>query len=438
MAGLLALSLGSTCTRPAAEEPDAGAAPVDALVLDAGAPDGAVPTVDAQDAQTLLGDPGWFHVPALPEECEIELATYPDRVMEPLTWIADCGVGCRRWGGGANLVQADDSGDTIVVVLIAETPPDAEDPRRFVSFVDLGTGRVLAAFRDRGNASLPSGEPFCSIYGQGSSTGSLAVEVNFMDYDASGDRLERAWWTMLRAETFDPAASLRELYRSDVHGGSYASRLRLSPTHVAALFGDVPVLVGNDGSYVVPTYGTGDTSETSQLEIFDSEDLVWASWRGPTVLVRSGRGAPPTVLRSVEGEAVRGSDIRGFSSDANVLAWLEGRGYDDETLTYESVSLWTAEYGGAELIAPRRVAEVGGHASGEVGGGYYVHSEADPAAPSSRRFVFYRLSDGARATVDPSDLPENRVLYVSATDSILEAYGQLYRIDPLTLTFEAP
>lgn len=121
-----------------------------------------------------------------------------------------------------------------------------------------------------------------------------------------------------------------------------------------------------------------------------------------------------------------------------MLAWLEGRGYDDATLTYESVSLWTAEYGGAALIAPRRVAVVSGHEAGEVGGGYYVHSEPRPGEPTARQFVFYRLVDGARASVDPTDLPENAVLYVSATDSVLEAYGQLYRIDPRTLTFEVP
>ncbi len=434
------LTLLSTCTCPAPEDPDAGttvAGDVSSSDAVAESPETITPDV-GRDAPVPIGDPGWAHVALLPSECEIDVAIYPERVLTDFGWTADCGAGCRHWRNTVNLLQIDDAAGSAVAVLIAETPDGTGDPRRFVVFVDLLSERVLVAFRDRGNARIPRGEPFCSIYGEGSGGDSLSIEVNFMDYDASGDRLERAWWSVLRAEVGDPRGSLRELYRNEEHGSSFAPRLRVSPTHVGARFGNVPVLIGNDGSYVVPTYGTGDISETSHLEIFGSHDLVWESWRGPTVLVRSGSGAPPTVLRSVEGEGVRGSDIRGFSSDGNTLAWIEGRGYDDATLSYESVSLWTAEYGGAALVAPRRVAAVSGHTSGEVGGGYYVHSEARPDDPSARHFVFYRLSDGARATVDPSDLQENRVLYVSATDSVLEAYGQLYRIDPLSLSFEVP
>lgn len=437
--GVGALTLLSTCICPGPEDPDAATT----MARDASAADAAIESPDTtpdvgRDAPVPIGEAGWAHVASLSSECEIDVATYPERVLTEFGWSADCGAGCRHWRNTANLLHLDDAGERVLAVLVGETPDGAADPRRFVVFVDLLSERALVAFRDRGNARIPTGDPFCSIYGQGSGGGSLAIEVNFMDYDASGDRLERAWWSVLRAELSDPLGSLRELYRNEEHGSSFAPRLRVSPTHVGARFGNVPVLVGNDGSYVVPTFGTGDVSETSHLEIFGSADLIWESWRGPTVLVRSGSGAAPTVLRSVEGEGVRGSDIRGFSSDGNVLAWLEGRGYDDATLTYESVSLWTAEYGGAELIAPRRVASVSGHASGEVGGGYYVHSEPRSDDASARYFAFYRLSDGARATVDPSDLQENRVLYVSATDSVVEAYGQLYRIDPLTLNFEVP
>jgi hypothetical protein len=303
MAGLGALTLLSTCTCPGPYDPD--------VAFDAPrpAPDVSSESMDSPhtaDTPIALGDPGWFHVGALPTECEIEAATYPERVLAPFVWAPDCGVGCRHWGDTANMLQVDDSNGTSFAVLIGETPDGSEDPRRFTVFVDVATELAVAAYRDRGNAAITRGEPFCSIYGQGLGNGALAIQVNFFDYDVSGDRLERAWWSVLRAERSDPNATLRELHRRDVNGVTYAPRLRVSPTHVGALFGSVPILVGNDGSYVVHTFGSGDISERDHLEIFGSNDLVWEAWRGPTVLVRRVRAGRRPCFALLKARAFEG------------------------------------------------------------------------------------------------------------------------------------
>lgn len=74
-----------------------------------------------------------------------------------------------------------------------------------------------------------------------------------------------------------------------------------------------------------------------------------------------------------------------------------------------------------------------------MGAGLYVHAEP-LADPTDAVFAFYRLSDGARAVVDPDPGPRaaNDVLYVSEDMVIVEVFGQKYWIDPRALTFEVP
>lgn len=43
-----------------------------------------------------------------------------------------------------------------------------------------------------------------------------------------------------------------------------------------------------------------------------------------------------------------------------------------------------------------------------------------------------------RATIDPGGLPATRLVSVPATDSVVEALGQRYRIDPRALRFVVP
>jgi len=205
----------------------------------------------------------------------------------------------------------------------------------------------------------------------------------------------------------------------------------VSPTHIGAVFGfSVVTLIGNDGSRILPTYGSTDTSDAHNFEMTGEAELFWEAWREPTVLVRSSNGARPEVLRAVDG-----GDLRSFTSDGTDFVWLEARGRDEATRTYASVELWTATYDGTALRAPRRVRTIPSHYDGGVGGGYYVHPEPNPAEPRDADFVFYRLSDGARALVD-LPLPANEVLWVSEDTAIVEAFGQRYRIDPSALTYE--
>ncbi len=381
------------------------------------------------DADAPIGptDPGWVHVAALPDECEIDVATYPERVLPVGVWEdADCGAGCRRWASSGNLIYVGDSEGTPLTTTIGGAP----EVGRYTVFSELNSGRALFALRDRYGAPAADDAPFCVVHGQGVGVGALAVTAGFVDFDASGRFIERSWLSVLHHELADATTSVRALvHRDDLD--LLASRMAVSPTHVGLLFENaVPALVGTDGSYVVPTFGTGDALTKTNLEMTGETELFWEAWRTPTVLVRSSNGAPPDVMRGVAG-----GDIRSFASDGTDFVWLEARGRDEPTRTYASVELWTATYDGTALHSPRRVRSIPSHYDGGVGGGYYVHPEPNPSDPRDADFVFYRLSDGARALVD-LPLPANEVLWVSENDVIVEALGQRYRIDPSALTFE--
>jgi hypothetical protein len=387
------------------------------------------------DARASADDPGWSHVGALPDECEIDVAAHPDRVLAPWVWEAGCGDGCRRWGNTANLVDVYQSDGGPIAILIGETPPGAEDPWRYTVFAGLDTSVAVLALRDRANRRPAEGVPFCRIDTGGAGAAGFAVAATFYDFDVSGEVIERSWMTVLRADLPDVHDSFRGLYVRDDWGTRSVRRMVVSPTHVGAIFGSrVPVLVGNDGSYVVPGSGTDDGANSIEnIAFVGSSDLLWESRRSPDVLVRSANGAAPVLLRAVDG-----GDVRGFATDGRDLAWLEGLDLDPITRQYGSVSLWTAGHDAAGLVSPRRVADVRGAMGGALGGGYYVHAEVAAGDPEHAVFAFYRLADGARAEFDPVDLPAARVFWVSATDSVVEAFGQRYRVDPRALGFVAP
>lgn len=381
------------------------------------------------DADAPLGpsDPGWVHIAALPDECEIDVAMYPERVLPVGVWEnADCGAGCRRWASSANLIYVGDSGGTPLTTTIGGAP----EVGRYTVFSESQSGRAVFALRDRYGAPAADDAPFCIVHGQAVGSGALAVTARFVDFDASGRFVERSWLSVLRHELVDATTSVRALVHRDGLE-LLASHMAVSPTHVGLLFENaVPALIGNDGTYVVPTFGTGDALTKTNIEMTGGAELFWEAWREPTVLVRSSNGAPPEVMR-----AVAGGDLRSFTSDGTDFVWLEARGRDEATRTYASVELWTATYDGTTLHAPRLVRTIPSHYDGTVGGGYYVHPEPNPLDATDADFVFYRLSDGARALVD-LPLPANEVLWVSEDDSVLEALGQRYRIDPRSLTFE--
>ena len=268
-------------------------------------------------------------------------------------------------------------------------------------------------------------EPHChfATFATAVGDGSLAVSVSFFDFDPTGRFVLDEWMSVLRADRLG-AEPLRAMAQLD--GWDSPRELHVSATHVGALFRWGPMLVRNDGTHVVPTYGMGRSDLTDHLALWGESDLFWEAQREPTVLLRSANGAPPVVARSVEG-----GDVRGFASDGRDLAWLEARDFDG-IAHYGSVSLWTATYNGLGVGAPRQVAMVQGNEDGAVGGGYYVHVEP---GREHEVFAFYRLADSARATFD-TGRPAAAVLWVSAEDSVVQAFGETFRIDPRTLTFE--
>ena len=444
----LALLAAVTCSCPApAPVADVGLPHDAGHAVDSGLDAPAPPAdawrpVDADlDAPIPDGDPGWFHAAALPDECPIDLATYPERSAVSMIWTEDCGPGCRSWGNTANLYRVGTVAGAPLAALFAD--PSAPEERRVYSHllvVNLDTNETLMALRMR-EPSADRGAPSCMIFDAGIGSGSVAFTVRFYDYDDTGNVLQREWTGVLRAEVSDPSGTLRMIALQD-SGGVMASVMQLSASYVATLWSWAIVRgFGEDGTVLSPTYGLEEFSGSkTNLELLGESDLLWAQWRSPTVLVRSRAGAPPTVLRSVDGGETRGSDIRGFAADGNTLAWLEAHDWNDPTRSFARVELWTGTYGEAgDIVAPRRVADVTQAGEGDVGAGLYVHAEPFPD-PTDAFFAFYRLSDGARAVFDPSpdSRGANRVLYVSDDMVITESFGQKYWIDPRELTFEAP
>ena len=268
-----------------------------------------------------------------------------------------------------------DSGGTPLTTTIGGAP----EVGRYTVFSELHSGRAVFALRDRYGAPAADDAPFCIVHGQAVGSGALAVTARFVDFDASGRFVERSWLSVLRHELLEEPAVVRSLVNVDGWGDRTSRRLHVSPTHIGAVFGfSVVTLIGNDGSRILPTYGSTDTSDAHNFEMTGEAELFWEAWREPTVLVRSSNGAPPDVLR-----AVSGGDLRSFTSDGTDFVWLEARGRDEATRTYASVELWTATYDGTALRAPRRVRTIPSHYDGGVGGGYYVHPEPIPAMQTS-------------------------------------------------------
>ncbi|MBX7194625.1 MAG: hypothetical protein K1X94_21400 [Sandaracinaceae bacterium] len=332
----------------------------------------------------------------------------------------------------------DIGGSPVAAIITPSRNPDEAGLVQVWVFIDLDTERALLAFRVPEPTPDIQGDPYCGIFDAGIGADALALTVLFYDFDVSGDVLEREWTTVLRAESADARGTLRALYRDDYGAG--ASVMRVSPSHVAALYSWENVFAfGNDGSVLRPTYGLEEFyGPKSNLELVAGSDLIWDQFRSPTVMVGSRNGAVPTVLRSVDGGETRGSDIRSTTADGNTLAWLEARGWDDAAREYASVELWTGTYESGAIVRARRVAEVDGHSGGTVGAGYYVHPEPDPEEPMQSHYVFYRLADGAIASADPAPLAANDVFFVSDDVVIVSSYGQIFWLDPRTLTFEAP
>jgi len=148
----------------------AGSAPaLDATIRDGGADTpGELDARDSPDTppDSPIGpdDPGWVRPDAIPAECQMEVATYPERVMPVGTWVDDCGAGCRRWGNIGNLVHVNESDGVPITVVIGGAPDGAADYARYVVFSELDTGRALLAIRDRAlSPTRVRGEPFCAV-----------------------------------------------------------------------------------------------------------------------------------------------------------------------------------------------------------------------------------------------------------------------------------
>lgn len=192
--------------------------------------------------------------------------------------------------------------------------------------------------------------------------------------------------------------------------------------------GAMAVTVALDGTLTIPSTPLY-PNYVQELQLTDA-GTFWSDWGASVSPAHAPPGGPGRVIRALD----RG-DIRGFSTDGEDYAWNEDYDQDPVTRRYARVELWAGRWNGSTLEA-RYVRDLVDHGIGVVGGGLYVRTELAPVGDRNQ-YAFYRLSDGARAVVvAPDGGRASDVLYVTATDVLLDAASVVFRIDPRTLVFE--
>jgi len=432
LVGLLVLSSSSIpgCVRPfQCRDLDGGCMRPDAgrdAPLDTARPD--TPRRDAGRDAGPPGEAGWTPFGDLPADCPIEYALHPENVLEAddFGW-ASCGTGCQRWTGDRRWTggtygwspETVDAGDGVWLVL-------AERDRRFrIRVLWSPTAGLVMAFRDY----LPSGadddRPRCRINAAVRGA-AFSASVELYEYDPTGFVLIRNWIRFYRGEVTNPGDVAMVVHRDDFP--LPIQTLRLNETTIAAeIEGTVAVTVARDGTLTIPSTPLY-PNYVQELQLTDA-GTFWTDWGGYVALAYAPPGEEGRVIRALD----RG-DIREFSTDGEDYAWTEAYDQDPATHRYARAELWTGRWNGTSIDA-HYVRDLDSHAKSFVGGGYYIRAELAPVGDRNQ-YVFYRLSDGARAiVVAPDGGRALDVLYATPTDVFLDA-GIVFRIDPRTLVFE--
>jgi hypothetical protein len=439
---LLAIA-GSACG-DIGTNPDAG----DASLVDAGeavAMRDARVLVDAaaRDAAPDAGpnDPGWTHPSDLPTDCVYDIAAHPEAITVPgflpYAWVS-CGDGCRRTPTPAlPVLDAFRVGGRIAVETANghEIAPHWLEQERLV--VDLDGG-ILAATRFQINGPNHL-QPSCGTEHFAANGTDLGFEINYTRFDAAGETKLEAWIRTYRGTFDDLASTARRVSTYSFPaglGGNPIAGIDLGAELVSYQY------VGNnfasqpDGTAMV-------LDRTLMLRCglpFDiGGDVLFAGapLGGQGILARSIHGADATVLRDVAG-----GDILLFLSDGTTLAWMEGLGFDATTATWAAMSLWTGTYDSdTHTLSPTRLRDMSALTLTQypaAGGGYYVQTEHGTIAGQDI-YAIYRLSDGARAVFDPvaagGSWAADITRLATSEELLFDTQGQLWRVDPRTLTF---
>lgn len=381
---------------------DAGLDAIDAPVHDGGidagtdtGPPDAGSDAGPPDAGTdaWLGDPEWVPLPEGPW-C-IQVATHPERVQLP-------GYVAAAFAIEGRVYVALDEGSSLDTT---------------TAIVELDTLRVVAAFHT--HWSWEDAERGCGIEAYGTNGTDLGLHVSRWPLGLGPGEAE------IHRMRFDDALATTHLVgrysRTTITDLPTPCRLALGPTLAYAVDGVSDVRVLRPDGTVSVVGGTVDG--WTGPPVFTIGDDAWFlhGFLAPTSISRSAAGDGAGSVRT-------GTGISGLGVDGTTLAWLEAG------------QLMSGTWDGA--LHARSVRAVSGESLyAWAGGGYVTRPERDPAAPASFLVAVYRLSDGARATIDvhveASFYSEPLVL---ATESaILVAptrhFADLVRVDPGALTF---
>jgi hypothetical protein len=378
---------------------------------DAGARDAAPEA--GTDGSTDPWDPGWVRLPGFPDECGIERAEHPERVVRPFPWepCPEQPVGCSRAITGwlpTDLGWHDDATGRGYVVTYGDG----------LQIVDLDRGGIAAW---RAPPEL-DGDPWvCSVHRVGIGDGYGGVYFNFHHYGDEDRSVDQVYHAPLDdiGSTTEPIAVIAPGLISTPQHLAVTRRLVLAELQpVATVVAFAPDRWGAIWSDAV----SGIPQEVRGVGDF----AFWLDYGGVPRIAYGSLDRPAAWLRDIAP-----GRIRVFDTDGVDLAWVEIRD------SPPSLELWTAPvvFDAADL-RPRRVRDVQGIQQNGMGGGWFVLMKRDP-----ERLEIIELATGRTKTwlAPPGytvTTTGSRPNYVTATEIVFDSGFYWVRLDPRSVPWD--
>ena len=238
----------------------------------------------------------------VPSDCSVEIAARPRNVPVSASWQA-CGAGCQLWVGESGLRWSTGEADAGRVWVQRR---EGGTGHRTTALLEIGSGTVLAAFRDRNSASGTA--PLCdvNVAVRGSHVG---VAIDLHEYDASRSRLLRNWTRFYRSTLDELPAARLLLHRDDFPGGTQALRVSESRLAVQTVGALGAVSVDDEGTMLIANRALLPNS-VEELNVV-GPDLFWTDWGDVVSLAR----ATPEVTEGEVFYTAAPGHVRSFTTD---------------------------------------------------------------------------------------------------------------------------
>lgn len=391
---------------------DAGTdAGVDASTRDAGHDSG--PRDSGADAAPDGGpdDPEWVLLTMLGDDCPLERALHPERVVPAPDWIP-CEwqpVGClRSSAGGGNPAYFDGVRGYFDI-------RTSDSRGNVIEALGRTDGPPIAAWRTPPIRELLDRHHNCDVR-PGMGDGYAAIVAGYFDGQDATRSMDRIYYAPIDeiGAATDPIVELS----TDIAPQTIA----VSSEIIAMWTGGSVFAVTPDGRRAILNR---DLSGIPQNVAVVGSDVYWEDWADLVRIAHATMDTPATIFHGVDP-----GDTKGFHTDGVEHAWLEG--YDRQPDGhYARLELWAAPYtADASALNSRFVHTMDVRSSTAQGGGWYVMLLGSPW-----RYRIIRTSDGtSREWTPPDGYTVNAPpLYVSDREILALAGWHLVRLDPHSL-----